>query len=140
MLIAAFAKQAGMSVDTVRFYVRRGLLEPSVGTRGGRNPYQVFSAADVDAAAVIQTCKALGLSLREIAAFLADYKQGRMGDDDLIEFLTEQQSRLKAKMAELDRLTQFLDYKIDWIAGGRVGVMPTVADTPSHPANNKRAC
>ncbi len=121
-----------MSVDTVRFYVRRGLLEPSIGTRGGRNPYQVFSVSDVNAAAVIQTCQALGLSLREIAVFLASYKQGQMHDDDLLEFLEEQQSRLKGKIAELNRLTQFLDLKIGWVTGGRVGVMPTVGDTQSY--------
>ena len=137
MLIAAFAKRAGMSVDTVRFYVRRGLLEPSTGTRGGRNPYQIFSDADVDAAMVIQTCQALGLSLREIAAFLARFRTGRLSDDALIAYLRSQQCRLRDKVAELGRLVRFLDAKIDWVAAGKAGAMPIVGDFEADPTDTK---
>lgn len=128
MLIARFARHAGMSVDTVRYYVRRGLLLPSTGARGGRNPYQVFTEADLDAAAIIRTCQALGLSLREIAAFLSDYRAGRLDDAELIEYLQRQQDRLRRKAAELSRLALFLDAKIGWIRQGKVGTMPSVAN------------
>lgn len=128
MLIAAFADRAGMSVDTVRYYVRRGLLRPSTGARGGRNPYQVFTDVDLDTATIIRTCQALGLSLREIAAFLSDYREGRLDDASLIDYLREQQERLRRKAAELLRLTHFLDAKIGWIEEGKCGTIPSVGD------------
>jgi MerR family regulatory protein len=34
MLISEFARAAGLSRDTVRFYVRRGLLAPLAGNKG----------------------------------------------------------------------------------------------------------
>ena len=42
MLISEFARRTALSVDTVRYYVRAGLMTPQQGTRGGRNPYQEF--------------------------------------------------------------------------------------------------
>lgn len=128
MLIGAFAKRAGMSVDTVRYYVRRDLLRPATGTRGGRNPYQLFGAADLEAAAVIRTCQALGLRLGDIAAFLEDYRGGRLSDDVLVAYLRRQQERLRGKAAALERLTAFLDAKIDWIRAGKRGATPHVGD------------
>lgn len=129
MLIATFARRAGMSVDTVRYYVRRGMLRPSTGARGGRNPYQLFTDADLDAAAVIRTCQALGLSLKEITAFLADYRDGRLDDAALIDYLRAQQERLRTKAAELARLIAFLDDKVGWIEGGKAEPIPTIGDS-----------
>ncbi len=43
MLISEFARATGLSRDTVRFYVRLGLLQTqATEKRGGRRPYQVF--------------------------------------------------------------------------------------------------
>lgn len=117
-----------MSVDTVRFYVRRGLLAPSAGRLGGRHPYQEFGDADLDGATIIHTCQALGLSLREIAAFLADYRGNRLDDDSMAAYLRDQHDRLRRKAAELDRLLRFLDAKIGWVERGRTGPMPGVED------------
>jgi MerR family transcriptional regulator, copper efflux regulator len=41
MLISEFARAAGLSRDTVRFYVRRGLLAPLAGNKGGSSLCQV---------------------------------------------------------------------------------------------------
>ena len=122
MLITAFAKHVGLSVDTVRFYVRRGLLTPSTGMQGVRHPYMLFSEAETETAVVIQTCQSLGLTLNEIKAFLKDFD--RYSNKDLVAYLRRQQARLHEKAAELNGLTHFLEAKIAWIEGGKVGVMP----------------
>src|SRR5258708_27567644 len=67
MLISEFARRAGLTTDTVRFYVRRGLITPERNGKG-RNPYQVFTADHVRAAKIIRTAQSLGMSLKEIAA------------------------------------------------------------------------
>jgi hypothetical protein len=41
MLISEFARKTGLTTDTVRFYVRRGLLTPETNGKGGRNPYRL---------------------------------------------------------------------------------------------------
>jgi MerR family copper efflux transcriptional regulator len=48
--------------------VRRGLLTPETNGKGGRNPYQVFTAEHVRAAKFICTAQSLGLSLKDLAA------------------------------------------------------------------------
>ena len=67
MLISEFARKTGLTIDTVRFYVHRGLLTPEMNGKGGRNPYQVFTAENVRAK-FICTAQSLGLSLKDLAA------------------------------------------------------------------------
>ena len=83
-MISAFARQSGLSVDTVRFYVRRGLLHPEVGQKGGSRPYQMFSAADLEQARVIRIWQTLGLSLDEIRAVLEKQAHHAMAPFELI--------------------------------------------------------
>ena len=63
MLISDFAKATGLSPDTIRFYIRRGLITPETGSKGGRNPYQIFSAEHVREARLIRMAQSLGMSL-----------------------------------------------------------------------------
>jgi DNA-binding transcriptional MerR regulator len=78
MLISEFARATGLSRDTVRFYVRRGLLVPLAGNKGGSNPYQVFTSEHVQMARTIRMAQSLGFSLREIAALNVEYQAKRM--------------------------------------------------------------
>jgi DNA-binding transcriptional MerR regulator len=68
MLISEFARKTGLTTDTVRLYVRRGLLTPETNGKGGRNPYQVFTAEQVRRAKFVCTAQSLGLSLKDLAA------------------------------------------------------------------------
>ncbi len=78
MLISEFARATGLSRDTIRFYVRRGLLRPLAGNKGGSNPYQVFTNEHVQMARTIRMAQSLGFSLREIAALNAEYQAKRI--------------------------------------------------------------
>jgi len=114
MMISAFARESGLSVDTVRFYVRRELLHPEVGQKGGSRPYQMFSAADLEKARIIRIGQALGLSLEEISSLL---KIKALDENStLLAFLADQRSRLARKVAELQKLISFLDAKMAWIS------------------------
>src|SRR5689334_21206759 len=64
MLISEFARAANLSPDTVRFYVKLGLLRPEAGRRGGSNPYLEFSRADLARARLVQLARSLGFTLR----------------------------------------------------------------------------
>jgi MerR family copper efflux transcriptional regulator len=56
--------------------VRRGLLTPETNGKGGRNPYQVFTAEQVRAAKFICTAQSLGLSLKDLAAIGKERQAG----------------------------------------------------------------
>jgi MerR family copper efflux transcriptional regulator len=125
MLISEFARRSGLTTDTVRFYVRRGLLTPEK-TGAGRHPYQVFTADHVRAARIIRTAQSLGMSLKEIAAISRSRREGRMSRDRSIEILQAQLRVIEAKAGQADALRLFLRAKLDWLAGGEKGLPPDV--------------
>ncbi len=119
MMIAAFARESRLSVDAVRLYVRQGLLHPEIGAKGGSRPYQVFSALDVEKARIIRAGQALGLSLKEIGAFISKRAFDGEDDDAVIAFLAEQRDRLAGRISELEKLVSFIDAKIAWLRNPR---------------------
>jgi DNA-binding transcriptional MerR regulator len=124
MMISNFARESGLSVDTVRFYVRRGLLQPEIGQKGGSRPYQMFSLLDVEKARIIRAGQALGLSLEEIGSFLKKRTFNGAEDDLLLAFLADQRDQLTRRVAELQKLISFVDAKMAWLKDPDGGVPP----------------
>ena len=124
MMIAAFARESRLSVDAVRLYVRRGLLHPEVGAKGGSRPYQIFSALDLEKARIIRAGQALGLSLQEISAFIRKRAFDEQENDVVIAFLAEQRGRLTDRISELEKLVAFVDGKIAWLRNPSAGPSP----------------
>ncbi|MEJ8824818.1 MerR family transcriptional regulator [Variovorax humicola] len=66
--IGAFAEAAGVSVETIRFYQRKGLLlEPDKPPGGIRH----YSTVDVARVRFIKCAQRLGFSLNEVASLIA---------------------------------------------------------------------
>lgn len=68
LTIGALAKSAGVGVETVRYYQRRGLL-PANGTH--RGAFRVYGGDEVARLRFIRRAQALGFSLDEISELLA---------------------------------------------------------------------
>lgn len=65
--IGAFAKAAGVNVETIRFYQRKGLLAQPDRPHGSIRRYGM---ADVKRVRFVKTAQALGFSLDEVAELL----------------------------------------------------------------------
>ncbi len=65
--IGAFAKSAGVNVETIRFYQRKGLLLEPARPLGGIRRY---GRADVSRVKFVKSAQRLGFSLDEIAQLL----------------------------------------------------------------------
>lgn len=128
MLISEFARAAGLPVDTVRFYVAKGLLKPERSRKGGSNPYQLFSRDDVTAAKMIKLQQALGYSLGEILALNEEYRAGEHSSERTVEVLETQIGRLEERKAALDQALSFLRGKVDWIKAGKPDAAPRLED------------
>jgi DNA-binding transcriptional MerR regulator len=124
MLISQFARRAGLPVDTVRYYVRLGLLRPENSAKGGAHPYQVFSDEHLLAAQIIRTSQSLGMSLKEIATISRERRAGGMTRDRSVQVLQAQLDRLDRKAAELAAMKAYLTTKISWLKGGEKGPPP----------------
>jgi len=67
MMIGRAAALSGVSVDTIRYYERLGLLPKAARTRAG---YRLYPPAIVNRLTLVRNAKRFGFSLREIAGFL----------------------------------------------------------------------
>lgn len=67
--IGELAATAGVNVETIRFYERRGLMPAPARTASG---YRCYGPDDRWRLAFVQRAKALGFRLREIGALLGD--------------------------------------------------------------------
>jgi DNA-binding transcriptional MerR regulator len=61
--IGELARQTGLSIKTIRYYERRGLLEQPPRTQGG---YRLYGPEEVASVRFVQRAKLLGLMLAEI--------------------------------------------------------------------------
>ena len=66
--IGTAAKQTGLSIDTIRFYQKSGLLKPPARTAGG---YRVFSETEIAELQFIAKAQDLGFSLAEFKELLS---------------------------------------------------------------------
>jgi DNA-binding transcriptional MerR regulator len=124
MLISDFAKATGLSPDTIRFYVRRGLITPETGSKGGRNPYQIFNDAHVREARLIRMAQSLGMSLKEISGVSEEHRKGLITEARAIELMNCQLARLEQKQAELTAMGNYMRAKVAWMQAGSQGPEP----------------
>lgn len=99
--IGQFAKLTGVTERTLRYYDKKGLLEPSLRDESG---YRHYSKQDLFRLQKILTMKYLNFSLEDIAA--------RLKDDAVpfSEVLNQQLEWLVQKRQELDSIIGKLDY------------------------------
>jgi MerR family copper efflux transcriptional regulator len=128
MLISQFSKVTGLSPDTIRFYIGKGLLKPERSSRGGSNPYQIFRSQDVTTARMIRLQQSLGYSLREIATLNEEYRSGTNSSQRTSDVLRLQISRLEERRADLNSALAFLHGKLAWIENGKSGDTPEWRD------------
>lgn len=105
MHIGQLARQAGVPIDTVRYYERSGLLPAPPRRESG---YRDYPAQDVARLLFVRRAKALGFTLNEIRELLA-LSQHR--DQDMADFRAAAGAKLAdidSKVAELGRIREGL--------------------------------
>jgi len=120
MLIAEFARATGLSRDTIRFYVKRGLLRPLVGA----NRYQSFDAGQVERALIIRNAQALGFTLKEITALDAEYNLKGMSVERKIGLMLERVAQVDEQLERLRGMRRYLMKKVAWMKAGEIGPEP----------------
>lgn len=107
MKTGELAKQAGVNVQTVRFYERQGLLPEPPRRESG---YRIYSSGDLHRLRFIRQAKVLGFSLKEIATILRMRERGRCPCGEVtrigkrhLQELREQIGRMRRFYADLSR-------------------------------------
>lgn len=101
--IGELAKQAGVAIDTVRYYERNDLLAPAGRLASG---YRRYGAEELKRLRFIRRAKALGFSLDDIRSLLT-----LSAERDVANVRTAAQikrAEIEQRIAELDRIRQGL--------------------------------
>ena len=111
--IAQAAQRSGLSIDTLRYYERIGLVDPPARDSGGRRSY---SEEDLGWLAFVTRLRTTGMPIRMMREFaqlrhLGDLTAGRRK-----QILVEHRNDVRARIAELQTSLEVLDYKIDHYA------------------------
>ena len=116
MTISRTAEQAGVGVETVRFYERRGLIkQPARPSSGG---YRFYDDEVVERIRFIRQAQELGFSLREITELLSLRADPGADCGDVRKQATAKREEVDRKIAQLQHIRTALDELIASCPGG----------------------
>ncbi|CAL9658774.1 MULTISPECIES: MerR family transcriptional regulator [Streptomyces] len=110
---AATADRTGVSLDTLRYYEREGLIGPIRRTAGGRRQY---TEDDVFWIGLVTCFREAGLGIADLRGFVAMLRAEHSAQDR-VAFLRERRTVLEEKVEALRRAIKVLDEKIDYYGG-----------------------
>jgi DNA-binding transcriptional MerR regulator len=119
--IGQAASEAGVSIDTVRFYERRGVLPPAPRTAAG---YRIFTDAAVARIKLARRLQGLGLTLDEITGALHAQHEGRASCESERWRLHAALDRIESRIADLTRLRGEVRGALAACESGACGLLP----------------
>ncbi|MFC4120787.1 MerR family transcriptional regulator [Nonomuraea zeae] len=124
MKIGEVAREAGVSVDTVRFYERRGVLPAARRRPSG---YRIFGAAAVERIRTARGLQELGFTLDEVVDALRAHDTGGATCDGERWRLEAVVARIDARIADLERVRRNAVASLDDCRAGRCRLMTVPA-------------
>jgi MerR family mercuric resistance operon transcriptional regulator len=104
MRTGELAQQAGVNIETIRFYEREKLLPPPPRTASG---YRSYSPQDLERVVFIKTCQQLGFTLNDIRSLAELHGPlGRAGDTERSKIARIAQERLRQIDEKLQQLNE----------------------------------
>ena len=110
MRIAEVSEQFGLSVDTLRYYERVGLIPPVHRNESGIRDYDDLDLRRVD---FIKCMRGAGLPVEVLIEYMRLVQQGDSTIEARKEILIEQRHLVAARLEEMQKTLDRLNYKID---------------------------
>ena len=110
MRIAEVSEQCDISPDTLRYYERIGLLPPVNRSESGIRDYDEIDLKRVE---FIKCMRSAGLPIEVLIEYVSLVQQGDQTSEARKEILVEQQAQLAARMEEMQKTLDLLEYKIE---------------------------
>lgn len=112
--IGQVAKQSGVSVETIRFYERKGLLEEPPRKASG---YRLYSGESIKQLAFIRQAKVLGFSLTQISELLSLQMDPSKDCGHIQGLAREKLQEVEQKIESLSRIKEALQTLIEQCPG-----------------------
>lgn len=110
LTIGRLAKKVGVTVDTVRFYERCGLIAEPARTKAN---YRIYPEADVERLHFIVQAKKLGFTLHEIKEILTLRHDPAASKADIKQRTEIKIKDIKDKIADLAKILAALEHLAD---------------------------
>ena len=107
--IAEAAHRSGLSIDTLRYYERIGLIDPPARDSGGR---RVYSDEDLAWLEFLTRLRTTGMPIRMMREYAKLRHQGVTSAGRRKQILVEQRAEVLDRIAELHACLDVLNYKI----------------------------
>jgi DNA-binding transcriptional MerR regulator len=104
------AERMGLTVHTLRYYERAGLLAPPV--RDGSSGHRRYTDDDLRRVQFLKRLRTTGMRIGEMQAFIALYAQGSATLGERQRLLEAQRCKVIAQIAELQDCLGTIDFKI----------------------------
>jgi DNA-binding transcriptional MerR regulator len=115
MSIAEAARRAGVSVHTLRYYERAGLVVTPVDrTHSGRRRYQ---DEDLKWISICTKLRATGMPIKAIRRYAQLVSAGPGNEQERLALLEAHRADVTAKLAEVEENLKLIDHKIDVYRG-----------------------
>ena len=105
MRIGELASQAGVDVQTIRYYEREGLLEAPARTRAG---YRAYGPAHLERLNFVRHCRSLDMPLAEIKRLIELSTEKSISCDEVNAMVRTHLGRVQAKRKSLEALEKQL--------------------------------
>lgn len=110
LTIAEAAAEAGVSVHTLRYYERAGLLTPIERNGSG---HRRFSPEDLEWIVVCTRLRATGMPIRRIRQYAGLVRAGDGNEAERLALLEAHREEVRERLREVRRHLELIDYKID---------------------------
>ncbi|MET0730692.1 MAG: MerR family transcriptional regulator [Solirubrobacterales bacterium] len=110
LTIAEAAAEAGVSVHTLRYYERAGLLTPIERNGSG---HRRFSPEDLEWIVVCTRLRATGMPIRRIRQYADLVRAGDGNEAERLALLEAHREEVRERLREVRRHLELIDYKID---------------------------
>ncbi|MDX6278364.1 MAG: hypothetical protein QOJ72_2492 [Nocardioidaceae bacterium] len=114
LTIAEAARRTGVSVHTLRYYERAGMVATVDRTSGGRRRYQ---QADLDWIVICTKLRATGMPIKGIQRYAELVSAGHGNELERLALMESHRADVIAKIAELEQNLTLIDHKIDVYRG-----------------------
>jgi len=112
--IGEVAKLAGVGVETVRYYEKRGLIEEPPRSYSG---YRMYPESTPRKIRFIKRAQELGFTLKEIAQLLTMMNDDRSGCQNIQDLALEKITDIEGKIQHLQRLKKTLTELVEACPG-----------------------
>jgi DNA-binding transcriptional MerR regulator len=109
--IGEVAKELDLSVYTLRYYDKEGLMPFVERTESGK---RLFKESDIAALNIIECLKSTGMPIKEIKHFIDWCSEGDATLQNRYDMFLERKATVEAKIKELQQTMKIIDHKCSY--------------------------